>query len=104
MKRKILDKSLLTICNIEKKNNIFEIILKSLGLLRNQEYDVNTLKLLLNKQFGNVLQLREFLINAFVHNNYENNIGVTIEILNSNHLKIINVISKDANIEEESKM
>lgn len=99
-KRKILDKSLLTICNIEKKNNIFEIILKSLGLLDNQEYDVKTLNKILQKQFGNILQLREFIINAFVHNNYENNIGVTIELLNSNHIKIINIISKDANVEE----
>lgn len=55
---------------------------------------------MLLKQFDNVLQLREFIINPFVHNNYENNIRVIIELLNSNHIKIINVISKDANVEE----
>lgn len=102
-KRNILDRSLLTICNMEMNNNIFEIILRSVGLLDNNEYDTNTLMSLLKKQFGNVLQVREFLINAFVHNNYENNIGVTIEILNSNYIKIINVISKDANVDETKK-
>ena len=99
-KRIILDQSLLTICNIENKNNVFQNILEKVVPSKNKEYDKKTLIMLLKQQFGNPLQLREFIINAFVHNNYENNIGVTIEILNSKHLKIINVISKDANIED----
>ena len=76
-KREIFDRSLLTLCSHNCKDNIFEIINN-----------------LIDPKLIDPLSLREYIINAFVHNNYDENIGVTIEIINPKHIKIINILSE----------
>ncbi len=94
-KRIYIDKSLLTLCNINYENNIFEEIMAmidpSIVAYKQQNYTDMTKKI--SQQFANKINLREYIINAIVHNNYNDNIGITVEIEDNKTIKVINILS-----------
>ena len=97
-KRELIDKSLLTLCSINCKNNIFELIAKKIS--SETEFSKDTLKKIFSKNLINIVDLKEYIVNAFVHNNYSENLGVTIEIITNKNINIINMLSNEIQFAE----
>ena len=100
-KRIIFDSSLLKLCGTASKENIFFEIIKRISGLDLQMENFDDMDVLYRKFLIDLRYFREYFINALVHNNYENNIGVTIEIGNKekiSYIKLINILSNNINV------
>lgn len=102
-KRIIYDKSLLVLCNIKKENNIFIEIINNITGLDIKYDDIDVINRVYKRNLIELSKFREYLINAIVHNNYEYNIGVTIELgskKQTNCVKLVNILSNKININQ----
>lgn len=89
-KKDVIDSSIISLFDSEHPNNIFELLCDALEIEKKE--DVSCEEIIKNHFSKKFTFFREMLINAFVHNDYSSNNGVSISIKDSN-IMISNIVS-----------